>query len=39
MASAAPNPHSPPMPMPYNTRRITKMVKFGANAHKNPTTE
>ena len=37
MASAAPSPHSPPMPMPYSSRRMISTVKFGANAHRKPT--
>ena len=30
MASDAPTPHSPPMPMPNSARRIRNVVKFGA---------
>ena len=37
MASAAPRPHSPPMPIPYSRRSTSSTVKFGANAHAKPT--
>ena len=33
MASDAPTPHSPPMPMPKSMRRMKKTVKLGAKPH------
>ena len=39
MASDAPTPHSPPMPMPNSIRRMKKTVKFGANPQSSSMTE
>ena len=39
IASDAPSPHSPPIPIPKSARKIRKTVKFGANAVSNSITE
>ena len=39
MVKDAPNPHSPPIPMPKSARRMRKMVKLGAHAVSSSITE